>query len=108
MTYISILNYNTGEVFIYTVNDENIEDYVSDISFGCFADWLENDQFVIMQSTGLFDKNGRMLTLGAFGRKVSPAVGNIQAAGENLWQAREALCEQLPFIVTQHEAHLGY
>lgn len=27
MTYISILNYNTGEVFIYTVNDENIEDY---------------------------------------------------------------------------------
>ncbi|WP_249629108.1 YopX family protein [Streptococcus uberis] len=38
--------------------NENIEDYVSDISFGCFADWLENDQFVIMQSTGLFDKNG--------------------------------------------------
>ena len=57
---------------------------------------------------GLFDKNGRMLTLGAFGRKVSPAVGNIQAAGENLWQAREALCEQLPFIVTQHVANLGY
>ena len=56
----------------------------------------------------LVDKNGRMLALGAFGRKVSPAVGNIQAAGENLWQAREALCEQLPFIVTQHEAHLGY
>jgi hypothetical protein len=56
----------------------------------------------------LFDKNGRMLTLGAFGRKVSPAVGNIQAAGENLWQAREALCEHLPFIVTQHEANLGY
>ena len=39
--------------------NENIEDYVSDISFGCFADWLENDQFVIMQSTGLFDKNGK-------------------------------------------------
>ena len=39
--------------------NENIEDYVSDISFGCFADWLENDQFVIMQSTGLFDKNGQ-------------------------------------------------
>lgn len=56
----------------------------------------------------LVDKNGRMLTLGGFGRKVSPAVGNIQAAGENLWQAREALCEHLPFIVTQHEANLGY
>ena len=57
---------------------------------------------------GLFDKSGRMLTLGTFGRKVSPAVGNIQAAGENLWQAREALCEQLPFIVTQHVACLLY
>jgi len=33
-------------------------------------------------------------------------VGGV--AGGNLWQAREALCEQLPFIVTQHEANLGY
>ena len=56
----------------------------------------------------LVDKNGHMLALGSFGRKVSPSVGNIQAVGENLWQAREALCEQLPFIVTQHEANLGY
>ena len=64
--------------------------------------------FYLTLEQGLFDKNGRMLTLGAFGRKVSPAVGNIQAAGENLWQAREALCEQLPFIVTQHVANLGY
>lgn len=43
----------------YFQENEDIEDYVSDISFGCFADWLENDQFVIMQSTGLFDKNGK-------------------------------------------------
>lgn len=42
----------------YFKENENIEDYVSDISFGCFSDWLENEQFVIMQSTGLFDKNG--------------------------------------------------
>ncbi|KYP20802.1 YopX family protein [Streptococcus parauberis] len=38
--------------------NENIEDYVRDISFDCFVDWLENEQFVIMQSTGLFDNNG--------------------------------------------------
>lgn len=55
----------------------------------------------------LFDKNGKMLTLGSFGRKVAPAVGNIQAAGENLWQARKDLCAQLPFIITQHEASLA-
>lgn len=52
----------------------------------------------------LFDSSGHMLTMGSFGRKVAPAVGNIQAAGENLWQARKDLCAQLPFIITQHEA----
>lgn len=52
----------------------------------------------------LFDSSGHMLTLGSFGRKVAPAVGNIQAAGENLWQARRDLQAQLPFIITQHEA----
>lgn len=52
----------------------------------------------------LFDSAGHMLTMGSFGRKVAPAVGNIQAAGENLWQARRDLQAQLPFIITQHEA----
>ncbi len=55
----------------------------------------------------LFDSSGKMLALGSFGRKVAPAVGNIQAAGENLWQARKDLCVQLPFIVTQHKPSLG-
>lgn len=48
----------------YFKENENIEDYVGDISFVCFADWLENDQFVIMQSTGLFDKNGEEIWVG--------------------------------------------
>ena len=43
----------------YFKENEDIEDYVSNISFECFSDWLENEQFVIMQSTGLLDKNGR-------------------------------------------------
>ncbi len=55
----------------------------------------------------LFDKSGRMLTMGSFGRKVAPAVGNIQAAGENFWQARDDLYAQLPFINMQHVPTMG-
>ncbi|WP_048327825.1 YopX family protein [Streptococcus dysgalactiae] len=57
----NVMIYNIEQTYDglgYFQENEDIEDYVSDISFGCFADWLENDQFVIMQSTGLFDKNG--------------------------------------------------
>ncbi len=39
-----------------------------------------------------------MLTMGTYGRKVAPAVGNIQAAGENFWQAKEDVSRQLPFV----------
>ncbi len=55
----------------------------------------------------LFDSSGRMLTMGSFGRKVAPAVGNIQAAGENVWQARADLHAQLPFINMQHVPTMG-
>ena len=55
----------------------------------------------------LFDNSGHMLTLGSFGHKVTPAVGNIQAAGENLWQARSDLMAQLPFIITQNTPTLA-
>lgn len=55
----------------------------------------------------LFDNSGHMLSMGSFGRKVAPAVGNIQAAGENLWQARQDLSIQLPFIITKHAPTLG-
>ena len=46
----------------------------------------------------LFDMQGNMLTMGTYGRKVAPAVGNIQAAGENFWQAKEDVSRQLPFV----------
>lgn len=46
----------------------------------------------------LFDMQGNMLTMGTYGRKVAPAVGNIQAAGENFWQAKEDVSRQQPFV----------
>ena len=66
----------------------------------------ENYWYLTLEQA-LFDNSGHMLTLGSFGHKVTPAVGNIQAAGENLWQARSDLMAQLPFIITQNTPTLA-
>lgn len=42
-----------------------------------------------------------MLTMSSLGRKVLPAVGNVQAVGESLMAARKELSNQLPFVITQ-------
>ena len=54
----------------------------------------------------LFDEQGRMLTMSSLGRKVLPAVGNIQAVGESLMAARKELNAQLPFVLEQFEPKL--
>lgn len=66
----------------------------------------ENYWYLTLEQA-LFDKDGKMLTIASFGRKVAPAVGNIQAAGENLWQARADLKEKLPFLVTKNIPTFG-
>lgn len=50
----------------------------------------------------LFDNDGRMLSMASLGKKVMPAVGNIQATGENMQQAREELAAKLPFVITTY------
>ena len=47
-----------------------------------------------------------MLTMSSLGRKVLPAVGNIQAVGESLMAARKELNAQLPFVLEQFEPKL--
>ncbi|MDO4178939.1 MAG: lipase family protein [Phascolarctobacterium sp.] len=46
----------------------------------------------------LFDKDGNMLAMENVSRKVSPSVGNIQAAEQNFFTARKTLLEKLPFL----------
>ena len=96
----------------YTNNDllELSKRAGADYMLVCGIDGMQSQQagyWYLTLEQALFDSSGHMLTMGSFGRKVSPAVGNIQAAGENFWQARAELYEQLPFLQMQHTPILG-
>ena len=54
--------------------------------------------YLTLEQTLVEAAGGNLLTMGSYGRKVAPAVGNIQAAGENFWQAREELERQLTWL----------
>lgn len=66
----------------------------------------EADGWYLTLDQVLFDEQGRMLTMSSLGRKVLPAVGNIQAVGESLMAARKELNAQLPFVLEQFEPKL--
>ena len=55
----------------------------------------------------LFDAKGNMLSMCSLSNKIAPAVGNIQAAGQNLLEARKELNQQLPFVKIKQESYLG-
>lgn len=56
----------------------------------------------------VFAADGRMLTIGSFAKKVSPASGSIQAAGESFLQARADLQAALPFVIMRRGGELSY
>jgi hypothetical protein len=64
------------------------------------------DGWYLTLEQAIFDEQGRMLSMSNSGRKVTPAVGNIQAAGENLLAALNELHTQLPFVPTEFEPRL--
>lgn len=66
----------------------------------------EAEGWYLTLDQALFDEQGRMLTMSSLGRRVAPAVGNVQATGESLMAARKELHNQLPFVVTQFEPEL--
>lgn len=65
------------------------------------------DEWYLTLEQALFDKQGRMLSISSLGRKVATGVGNIQAAGENLVEARKELHKKLPFVILRHEPRLA-
>lgn len=52
----------------------------------------------------LIDKNGQLLDMSSFARKVNPEAGNITAAGENIHAAKKELIKKLPFLQTSYQA----
>lgn len=64
------------------------------------------DGWYLTLDQALFDEQGRMLTMSSLGRKVLPAIGNVQAVGESLMAARKELHAQLPFVLVQFEPEL--
>lgn len=67
----------------------------------------EADGWYLTLNQLLFDEQGRMLHMSSLGRKVLPAIGNVQAVGESLMVARKELHEQLPFVLEQFEPRLA-
>ena len=67
----------------------------------------EADGWYLTLDQVLFDEQGRMLTMSSLGRKVLPAIGNVQAVGESLMAARKELHTQLPFVLEQFEPRLA-
>lgn len=67
----------------------------------------EADGWYLTLEQSLFDEQGRMLTMSSLGRKVLPAVGNIQAVGESLMAARKELHSQLPFVMLNFKPRLA-
>ena len=61
----------------------------------------------IALNQGLFTADGGLLSISTFAKKVDPASGNIQAAGESILQARSELKKYLPFVATEYQMTLS-
>ena len=61
----------------------------------------------IALNQALFTADGGLLSISTFAKKVDPASGNIQAAGESILQARSELQKHLPFVATEYQMTLS-
>ena len=90
--------YNIGRYDIINESRKAGADYVLVVNIdGSKSQTLEYHYLALEQA--LFDKDGNLITMTNVSKKVSPSVGNIQAAEENFFQARDTLLEKLPFLI---------
>lgn len=61
----------------------------------------------IALNQALFTADGGLLSISTFAKKVDPASGNIQAAGESILQARSELQKHLPFVAAEYQMTLS-
>lgn len=94
-----------GEYDIINESRKAGADYVLLINIdGSQSQTLDYHYLALEQA--LFDKNGNVITMTSISKKVSPSVGNIQAAEENFFSARNALLEKLPFLIKTRKPSL--
>lgn len=58
----------------------------------------KDDSWFIIQEQSLFRKDGSLMTMTNYAKRVTPSVGNVQAAGEACLEAFSDLQNCLPFI----------
>ena len=58
----------------------------------------KDDSWYITQEQSLFKSDGSLLTMTSYAKRVTPSIGNVQAAGENCLEAFGELQRCLPFI----------
>ena len=52
----------------------------------------------LVQDQAIFNRDGQMLSMTSFAKRVVPAIGNVQAAGENSLEAFKEIRKALPFV----------
>ena len=72
-------------------------DYILVVGLDASLNKNMNYHYLVLGQT-LMDKNGNVLSIETVSKKVSPSVGNIQAAEENFAKVRPTLLEKLPFL----------
>lgn len=73
-------------------------DYIMICGIDSTREKNKQNSWFLTQEQSLFYKNGQMLSVTDFAKKVVPAIGNVQAAGENYLIALNEMRQYMPFI----------
>lgn len=73
-------------------------DYIMVCGIDSTREKTKQNSWFLTQEQSLFYKNGQMLSMTGFAKKVVPAIGNVQAVGENYLVALKEMRQYLPFI----------
>lgn len=58
----------------------------------------KDDSWYIMQEQSLFKNDGKLLSMTNYAKRVTPSIGNVQAAGESCLDAFKELQKNMPFV----------
>lgn len=109
-SYVLMDTKMSGEIYaqadIMAASREFGAEYV--VIVGVDMEQPQREQYCYLRlDQAVFNKDGSLLRISSRARKVLPAIGNVQAAGEAFMANRKELKELLPFVVTERRTRLG-